>query len=171
VRSARLAAPVALSADREARVSRGLTGVRPELHGERVTDRDDALARERVRQQRARSRDNDRPQRPERQQPAVPSDPRQIAASLLPSYGWDSSQFGCLDALWISESGWDPYAENPTSGAYGIPQSLPPEKMASAGADWRTNAETQIRWGLKYISLSYGTPCSAWAFKQANNWY
>jgi hypothetical protein len=80
---------------------------------------------------------------------------------MLPAYGWDSSQFSCLDALWVSESDWNTYAENPTSGAYGIPQSLPPEKMASAGADWRTNPATQISWGLNYIRLSYGTPCSA----------
>ncbi|MGI8887650.1 MAG: hypothetical protein ACR2GB_01560 [Nocardioidaceae bacterium] len=60
---------------------------------------------------------------------------------------------------------------NSSSGAYGIPQSLPPAKMARAGADWRTNPATQIEWGLKYIDLSYGTPCGAWSFKQANNFY
>jgi hypothetical protein len=184
-RSVAFAAPV-LSTDRQSAPSRGLTGVRPEVHGERVkADRHNARAKERVRKQRARSRDNDRPQRPDgdrrqhRQRsqqanntaPAVPSDPRQIAAGMLGAYGWDASQFSCLDALWVSESDWNPYAENPTSGAYGIPQSLPPEKMASAGADWRTNPVTQISWGLEYISLSYGTPCGAWAFKQANNWY
>ena len=99
-----------------------------------------------------------------------PTDPREIAAAMLPAYGW-SDQFSCLDALWISESAWDPSATNPTSGAYGIPQSLPAEKMATAGADWRTNPATQIEWGLEYIKSSYGTPCSAWSFKQANNWY
>lgn len=99
-----------------------------------------------------------------------PTDPRKIAAAMLPAYGW-SDQFSCLDALWISESAWDPSATNPTSGAYGIPQSLPADKMASAGSDWRTNPATQIEWGLKYIQLSYGTPCNAWSFKQANNWY
>lgn len=101
----------------------------------------------------------------------APADPRTIALSMLPAYGWGSGEYACLDQLWISESDWDPYAENPTSGAYGIPQSLPPAKMARAGDDWRTNAATQIEWGLEYIRLSYGTPCSAWAFKQANNWY
>lgn len=101
----------------------------------------------------------------------VPADPRKIAQQMIVEYGWDSSEFSCLDQLWVSESAWDVDATNPTSGAYGIPQSLPPEKMAAAGPDWRTNPATQIEWGLEYIDLSYGTPCSAWEFKQANNWY
>ena len=101
----------------------------------------------------------------------APTEPREIAALMLADHGWSSDQFYCLDQLYISESDWNPSATNPTSGAYGIPQSLPAEKMASAGADWRTNPATQIEWGLKYIADSYGSPCSAWAFKQANNWY
>ena len=56
------------------------------------------------------------------------------------------------------ESGWNKYAENPYSGAYGIPQAVPGSKMASAGNDWRTNATTQIRWGLRYIQGRYGAP-------------
>ena len=99
------------------------------------------------------------------------SDPRDIALAMLPQYGWDSSQFGCLDDLWIGESQWDPYAENPYSGAYGIPQALPAEKMAAAGPDWETNPATQIEWGLGYIQDRYGTPCEANDFKLANGWY
>ena len=98
-------------------------------------------------------------------------DPRQIAQALLPEFGFSSDQFSCLDSLWTKESGWDPYADNPTSSAYGIPQALPGEKMASAGADWATNPATQIRWGLGYIAEVYGSPCSAWSQSQANNWY
>jgi hypothetical protein len=99
------------------------------------------------------------------------SDPRDIAVLMMADYGWGSDQFSCLDSLYVSESDWDHTATNPYSGAYGIPQSLPAEKMASAGSDWRTNPATQIEWGLDYIRSSYGTPCSAWSFKQANNWY
>lgn len=93
------------------------------------------------------------------------------AASVLPSYGWGSEQFRCLDLLWTRESSWRADAYNASSGAYGIPQSLPGSKMASAGADWRTNAATQINWGLSYISGRYGTPCAAWAHSEAVNWY
>lgn len=93
------------------------------------------------------------------------------AASALPGYGWGSEQFRCLDLLWTRESGWRANAYNASSGAYGIPQSLPGSKMAAAGADWRTNAATQINWGLSYISGRYGSPCAAWAHSEAVNWY
>ena len=96
---------------------------------------------------------------------------QQIAAGLLGSYGWSSSQFSCLVSLWNVESGWNVTATNPSSGAYGIPQALPGSKMASAGADWQTNAATQIRWGLGYIKSVYGSPCGAWGHEQADGWY
>ena len=98
-------------------------------------------------------------------------DPRLIAQGLLPDFGFSADQFSCLDSLWTKESGWNPAADNPTSSAFGIPQALPGEKMASAGPDWATNPATQIRWGLGYIAEVYGSPCSAWAHSQANNWY
>jgi len=97
-------------------------------------------------------------------------DPRGVARLLLADRGW-GDQFGCLDALWTKESGWDYQARNPSSGASGIPQALPGDKMAAAGADWRTNPLTQIRWGLRYIAEVYGTPCGAWAHSRATNWY
>ena len=93
---------------------------------------------------------------------------RQIASS---EYGWGGDQFSCLESLWTKESGWNYQAYNGSSGATGIPQSLPGDKMASAGADWQTNAATQIRWGLGYIAAAYGTPCSAWGHSQATDWY
>ena len=99
------------------------------------------------------------------------SDPRDIARAMLPQYGWSESEFTCLDELWIGESNWRWDADNPTSSAYGIPQALPAEKMATAGPDWLTNPATQIEWGLGYIRDVYGTPCAANAFKNANNWY
>jgi hypothetical protein len=103
---------------------------------------------------------------------AVPSgSPQQIAMGMLGSYGWSSSQFSCLGPLWNQESGWNVYATNPSSHAYGIPQALPGWKMASAGPDWQTDATTQIRWGLGYIKGTYGSPCGAWAHEQADGWY
>ena len=99
------------------------------------------------------------------------ADPRTIARALMPQFGFSSSEFSCLDELWIGESGWNVHADNPTSDAYGIPQALPGSKMATAGADWRNNPETQIKWGLGYIRSSYGTPCAAVAFKASHGWY
>lgn len=83
------------------------------------------------------------------------------------------AQFACLQTLWMNESGWNHTAQNPTSSAYGIPQALPGRKMSSAGDDWRTNPETQIKWGLQYIKDRYKTPCQAWDFWQSKNphWY
>jgi hypothetical protein len=98
-------------------------------------------------------------------------DPQAIAEALLPTFGFDSSQMSCLVPLWMGESGWRVSAENASSGAYGIPQALPGSKMVTAGADWRTNAATQIEWGLGYIRDRYGSPCGAWGFKQGHGWY
>src|SRR5262249_39809856 len=104
--------------------------------------------------------------------PATPSgSPQQIAMGMLGSYGWSASEVSCLQSLWDAESGWNPTASNPTSGAYGIPQALPGSKMASAGADWQTNPATQIRWGLGYIKATYGSPCAAWSHWQATGSY
>jgi hypothetical protein len=98
-------------------------------------------------------------------------DPREIARRLMPEYGLSESEFGCLDQLWISESDWDHTADNPTSSAYGIPQALTGGTHDNLPADYMTNPVSQIRWGLWYIREAYGTACSAWEFKQANNWY
>ncbi|HYZ56183.1 MAG TPA: lytic transglycosylase domain-containing protein [Streptosporangiaceae bacterium] len=100
----------------------------------------------------------------------APGTAKSIAYSMMSSFGFPTSEFGCLDALWTRESGWIYDAEN-ASGAYGIPQSLPGSKMASAGADWQTNPSTQIKWGLGYIQQVYGNPCAAWNFELANGYY
>lgn len=99
---------------------------------------------------------------------------KSIARKLVPSYfpGEDADkEFGCLVTMWTKESGWNLHAENPSSGAYGIPQSLPGSKMASVGPDWKTNASTQIKWGLQYIKGRYQTPCGAWSRWQQQGWY
>lgn len=102
----------------------------------------------------------------------TPAGAKATASSLAASqYGWGADQFQCLDNLWTKESGWNYQAVNANGGATGIPQALPGSKMATIAADWRTNATTQITWGLQYISQSYGTPCAAWAHSQASNFY
>ena len=106
------------------------------------------------------------------QSAATPSgSPQQIAEQMLGQFGWSASQFSCLQPLWEQESGWSLTAENPSSGAYGIPQALPGSEMASAGPDWQTNAATQIKWGLTYIQSRYGSPCGAWAHEEVDGWY
>ena len=111
------------------------------------------------------------PSSPPPASPVPSGSPQRIAMGMLGSYGWSSSQFSCLDPLWNQESGWNVYATNPSSHAYGIPQALPGWKMASAGPDWQSDAVTQIRWGLGYIKGTYGSPCGAWAHEQADGCY
>jgi len=97
---------------------------------------------------------------------------RGVARRMLPSFHWSvRKQFRYLNWLWNRESGWNKYARNPYSGAYGIPQALPGRKMASAGPRWRTSARTQIRWGMRYIRSRYGSPRRAWAHSNATGWY
>lgn len=100
-----------------------------------------------------------------------PGSAQAIAYEMLVARGWGDDQFNCLVALWSRESGWNTYAHNARSGAYGIPQALPGSKMASAGEDWATNPATQISWGLGYISGRYGTPCGAWEHSEIKGWY
>jgi hypothetical protein len=100
-----------------------------------------------------------------------PGTAQAIAYDMVMARGWGQGEFDCLVALWNKESHWNVYAHNARSGAYGIPQALPGDKMATAGADWATNPTTQITWGLGYIGGRYGTPCGAWGHSQAKGWY
>ncbi|WBB60498.1 LysM peptidoglycan-binding domain-containing protein [Streptomyces sp. WMMC500] len=98
--------------------------------------------------------------------PTTESGIQAAAREIVPA-----DQFTCFSNIVERESGWDHTATNPSSGAYGLMQALPGDKMASAGADWRTNPVTQLKWGLDYMNERYGSPCGAWEFWQANNWY
>ncbi|MET9022175.1 transglycosylase SLT domain-containing protein [Actinopolymorpha sp. NPDC004070] len=116
----------------------------------------EALARERAAKERARMESGS---------------PKEIAARLVAARGWSDAQYQCLVTMWTRESSWNHHAVNASSGAYGIPQALPGSKMAAYGSDWRDNPTTQIKWGLAYIESRYGTPCGAWSWWQAHNWY
>ena len=87
------------------------------------------------------------------------------------AYGWSENDYYNLVALWNKESHWNMYAQNRSSGAYGIPQALPGSKMASAGSDYLTNYKTQVNWGLSYIKGRYGNPTMAYYHSQATGWY
>jgi hypothetical protein len=100
-----------------------------------------------------------------------PGTAQAIAYELVAARGWDSGQYDCLVALWTRESNWNVYAHNTTSGAYGIPQALPGDKMATIADDWATNPKTQIIWGLGYIAARYVNPCGAWAHSERKGWY
>lgn len=100
-----------------------------------------------------------------------PAAAQNYAAARLGAFGWGADQSGCLMQLWTRESSWLTNATNPSSGAYGIAQALPPGKYSSAGSDWLTSYRTQIEWGLGYIRDRYGSPCVAWDHETSSNWY
>ncbi len=100
-----------------------------------------------------------------------PDTAQAMGLAAVKARGWGMEQYDCLVALWNRESHWNVYAHNTSSGAYGIPQSLPGEKMATVADDWQTNPATQIEWGLRYIEGRYGSPCGAWAHSEAVHWY
>ncbi|MFI0810158.1 aggregation-promoting factor C-terminal-like domain-containing protein [Streptomyces echinatus] len=99
--------------------------------------------------------------------PASASSAQAIAHKMIP----DAAQFNAFSKIVSHESGWNPAATNSSSGAYGLVQALPGSKMSSAGADWKTNPATQIKWGLDYMNSRYGSPVKAWDFWQSNGWY
>lgn len=105
---------------------------------------------------------------------ATPAEAQSIARKMISGAykAWDNdTEWQALVWVWDHESGWRWDADNPTSDAYGIPQALPGSKMASAGADWKDNATTQIKWGLDYIKGRYGSPSKAKQFWLSHNWY
>lgn len=93
------------------------------------------------------------------------------AAGAAAQRGWTGNDWDCLVKLWTRESSWLWYAENASSGAYGIPQSLPADKMAAFGANYRDDAAVQIDWGLWYIAQAYGSPSKAWQHPEQVGWY
>jgi hypothetical protein len=102
----------------------------------------------------------------------TPLGAKKVAKSILfDEYGFAEKEYKCLNQLWTQESNWNYKSRNKKSGAHGIPQALPASKMNVVSTDWRTNPVTQIRWGLRYISIRYETPCKAWAKHKRSNWY
>ncbi len=93
------------------------------------------------------------------------------AAGAAAQRGWTGNDWDCLVKLWNRESRWLWYAENASSGAYGIPQSRPADKMAAFGANYRDDAAVQIDWGLWYIAQAYGSPSKAWQHSEQVGWY
>ena len=124
------------------------------------------------------------------QGPVSAGSAQNTAQLLLSKYGWTVAQMPDLIKLWTQESGWDPTARNPSSGAFGIAQALghggadtaAPDGTNEYGAEYGLtaaeaqaanggSARWQIEWGLGYILATYGSPDAAWAHEEANNWY
>jgi hypothetical protein len=85
-----------------------------------------------------------------------------LAASNIPQ-----SQWGYADYLVQKESGWNPNAQNPSSGACGLAQALPCSKL---GANW-TNPIVALNWMNGYVMGRYGSWENAVAHSKSMGWY
>jgi hypothetical protein len=92
-----------------------------------------------------------------------------LARRIFP---WGAAQWPSFVSLVMAESGFNRFARNPSSGAYGIAQALPPTKYPFAGqAAGGSHAGPQLSWMFAYIASRYGTPAGAWAHELAYHWY
>lgn len=96
---------------------------------------------------------------------------QQWAHDYLLSNGYTEADFSATVYIISHESGWRVNATNASSGAYGLPQALPGSKMASAGADWQTNYQTQLKWFWGYCASRYGSIQGAYAHWMVNRSY
>jgi hypothetical protein len=96
-----------------------------------------------------------------------------LGRAMAAQRGWTGTQWDALYQLWQRESGWNRLARNPSSGAYGIPQALPPSKMGPAANPPTSSAAAQIAWGLGYIASVYGNPVAAYSkwLSRSPHWY
>lgn len=111
------------------------------------------------------------------QMKALPSRPpvgaiqRFVADYAARKYGWTGREWDALRELIQRESGWNPYARNPRSTAFGLFQFLK-ATARNYGIPWgTTNYKVQTDAGLRYIRDRYGTPSKALAFWLRNRWY
>ncbi|WP_203639892.1 phage tail tape measure protein [Levilactobacillus wangkuiensis] len=90
----------------------------------------------------------------------------------LKQAGIPTSDYGMYNYIITKESGWNPKATNPGTGAYGLPQSLPASKMARSGSDWKTNPITQLKWMKWYVNDgNYHSITQAYNHEKSIGWY
>ena len=92
-----------------------------------------------------------------------------LASNIASEKGLTDTEWDCWYDLIDRESKWNHEAVNPTSGAFGLAQALPKEKMSTHGDI--TDPSVQILWMLDYVAKRYGTFCYALRFQINNNYY
>lgn len=100
----------------------------------------------------------------------TPAVARKIAKTKIKDYGWNLTQYSCLNWVWGKESAWNYKAVSPTND-HGIPQRNMPKHTKAQKKAFLKDPIKQIDWGLGYIEHRYGTPCKARAFKERYGWY
>jgi len=99
-----------------------------------------------------------------------PATAKSYARFVAEKYGWDETEFQCVNALWIRESNWRWQAKSPTSD-YGIPQRHMSKNSKEQIKDFLSDPIEQISWGLGYIDHRYGSPCAAKNHSDRKGWY
>lgn len=90
---------------------------------------------------------------------------KELAKKLL-----TKKQHACLTKLLGKESAWNPKAQNPKSSAKGIGQLLD-GTYRNLGMRHSQASVSQLVATLAYIHRRHITPCNAWAFFKARNYY
>jgi len=88
-------------------------------------------------------------------------------AEWMAAAGIASGDWGYVDAIVSRESGWNPNATNSSSGACGLVQAYPCDKVPGNGYDPVDN----LRWGNGYATGRYGSWAAAVAFWEQNHWW
>lgn len=87
-------------------------------------------------------------------------------AEWMAAAGIPESEWGYVDAIISRESGWNPNATNSSSGACGLAQAYPCEKLPNA-----YDPVVSLVWANGYANGRYGSWAQAYAFWQENHWW
>lgn len=90
---------------------------------------------------------------------------------IMSAVGISEDDYQYVDYIVSHESSWDYQATNESSGAYGLCQALPGNKMAESGSDWKINPITQMDWCNNYALDRYGSWQKAEIFWKENHWW
>lgn len=90
---------------------------------------------------------------------------------IMKAVGIREEDYKYVDYIISHESSWDYKATNKQSGAYGLCQALPGNKMAESGSDWKINPITQMDWCNNYAIDRYGSWQQAQVFWKENHWW
>ena len=73
--------------------------------------------------------------------------------------------------IYMKESTNRLYAVNPISGACGLGQAYPCEKLSNVCPNWRTDYACQDAYFTRYVKSRYGGWMGAYNFWLSHNWY
>lgn len=104
--------------------------------------------------------------------PGGPTAAQQYAMKVAALIGWTGAQWNALNYVAMRESGWNMYARNPSSGAYGIAQGITGPSWYYQWPGGNPNTiQGQVTGFFDYIKQRYGNPIAAAQHERSFNWY